>query len=232
MLRGGQGRGLEEMWSSKSNIGDVIEDNVDLVTTHGRLRLQEIIGTNWALLVSLHGDAVSVTELTCLENVAKHELNKRSVKVAAVSSLDLLASWRMGNDAFEDGLSFPLIADSQRKLVLGGGRCVWVLDPSLRIHFYACYPQCVGRHWSEIVRVVDALQVATYLKVDTPSQWTPGDDVLVSAVVKDENIEALFAGQKPRRVAARPDMRWIRDPMSPLTKKEESGSNKNKKKRK
>jgi peroxiredoxin (alkyl hydroperoxide reductase subunit C) len=51
------------------------------------------------------------------------------------------------------------------------------------------YPLTTGRNMSEILRLVDALQVADKYKVATPANWKPGDLVVVPPPVTTEQAE-------------------------------------------
>jgi peroxiredoxin (alkyl hydroperoxide reductase subunit C) len=57
-------------------------------------------------------------------------------------------------------------------------RCVFVIDPVGTVRVMLYYPQTTGRNMDEIVRLVDALQIADRSKVATPANWRPGDKVI------------------------------------------------------
>ena len=60
-------------------------------------------------------------------------------------------------------------------------RCVFFIDPKRLIRAMIYYPLNVGRNLDEIVRVIDALQVADKYGISCPANWTPGEEVIVPA---------------------------------------------------
>ena len=54
------------------------------------------------------------------------------------------------------------------------------------------YPASTGRNFTEILRVMDSLQLTAKHQVSTPVDWEPGQDVIVSPAIKDEDIAAKF----------------------------------------
>ncbi len=65
-------------------------------------------------------------------------------------------------------------------------RCVFFIDPKRTLRAMIYYPLNVGRNFDEILRVVDALQVADANGVACPANWKPGDDVIVPAPVTSQ----------------------------------------------
>ncbi len=55
-------------------------------------------------------------------------------------------------------------------------RSVFFIDPSKKIRLILTYPAAVGRNFDEILRCLNALQLADTHKIATPVNWTPGDD--------------------------------------------------------
>jgi peroxiredoxin len=49
-----------------------------------------------------------------------------------------------------------------------------------------------GRNFYEVIRLFDALQLATYHHVVTPANWGLGQDVVVNNDVTDEEAEDMF----------------------------------------
>lgn len=95
-------------------------------------------------------------------------------------------------------LNFPIIADFDRKVSIMYDmldqpsndasnvstqtslpltvRSVFFIDPSKKIRLMLTYPAAVGRDFNEILRCLDALQLADQHKIATPANWRSGDD--------------------------------------------------------
>jgi alkyl hydroperoxide reductase subunit AhpC len=50
----------------------------------------------------------------------------------------------------------------------------------------------VGRNFTEILRVIDSIQLNAKHKVATPADWKQGEDVIIVPSVKDEDAQKLF----------------------------------------
>ena len=68
-------------------------------------------------------------------------------------------------------------------------RCVFVIDPEMKLRAMIYYPLNVGRNMHEILRLIDALQTADKHKVATPANWRPGEDVIVPPPPTQEAAE-------------------------------------------
>jgi alkyl hydroperoxide reductase subunit AhpC len=71
------------------------------------------------------------------------------------------------------------------------------------------YPMTTGRNFHEVLRVIDSLQLTASYKVATPSNWEPGDDVIIVPAVSDEDARKLYP---ERWRAPRPYMRFVPQP--------------------
>lgn len=69
---------------------------------------------------------------------------------------------------------------------------VLVIDMDLTIQFRIQYPISVGRNIYEMIRSLDAIQLALYNQVVTPSNWKVNDDVFVEPKVTSEAAKTLF----------------------------------------
>ena len=49
-----------------------------------------------------------------------------------------------------------------------------------------------GRNFDEILRVLDSIQLSARHKVSTPVNWKPGEDVIISGSVSDEEAKKLY----------------------------------------
>jgi peroxiredoxin (alkyl hydroperoxide reductase subunit C) len=68
-------------------------------------------------------------------------------------------------------------------------RCVFVIDPESKIRAMIYYPLTTGRNMKEILRLIDALQTTDKHKVATPTNWKPGDPVVVPPPATAEQAE-------------------------------------------
>jgi alkyl hydroperoxide reductase subunit AhpC len=87
-------------------------------------------------------------------------------------------------------------------------RTVFVVGPDKRIKLTISYPMSTGRNFDEILRVLDSIQLTTKHKVSTPANWKPGEDIIISGAVSNEEADKLFPGYKTvkpyLRTAAQP----------------------------
>ena len=71
-----------------------------------------------------------------------------------------------------------------------------------------------GRNFDEVLRVLDSLQLLTKHKVATPTNWKPGDDVIIAGSVSDEEARKMYPqGWK----APLPYLRLMRIPSREIT---------------
>lgn len=64
-------------------------------------------------------------------------------------------------------------------------RSVFVIDPAKKIRLTLTYPASTGRNFTEILRVIDSLQLVDHHKVATPADWVDGDDVVIIPSLQD-----------------------------------------------
>lgn len=195
-------------------IGDVAPDFV-AETTLGTIRFHEWIGDQWAILFSHPRDftPVCTTELGYLASLM-HAFDKRRTRVIGLSadSLDDHRRWIADIEATQGArVSFPLIADVHLRVAKrydmvhrkarGGGcsetetatvRSVFVIAPDKRIQAMLAYPASTGRNFDEVLRLLDALQLAATHAVATPVNWKPGEDVIIPASLSDEEAGRCY----------------------------------------
>ncbi len=202
-------------------------------TTAGPIEFHKWIGDGWAVLFSHPKDftPVCTTELGFMASLAG-EFAKRNTKIIGISvdPIDSHKKWKAdiktvtGHD-----VDYPLIADPQLKvaklygmLPAGAGdssegrtpadnatvRSVFVIGPDKKIKLQLTYPMTTGRNFNEILRVIDSMQLTAKHQVATPAQWQPGDDVIVTAAVSDDDARARF-GQFVQPV---PYVRLVKQP--------------------
>jgi peroxiredoxin (alkyl hydroperoxide reductase subunit C) len=103
---------------------------------------------------------------------------------------------------FDVEIKFPIIADLDQKVSRLYGmvhepsattatvRCVYFMDPKRTVRAMIYYPLNVGRSFSEIIRVVDALQTVDKHGVACPANWQPGEEVIVPPPATSKDAEA------------------------------------------
>lgn len=188
-------------------LGDIAPD-FSADTTMGHINFHEWIGNSWVLFFSHPADftPVCTTELgkTALLN---GEFAKRGVKAIAIS-VDSLESHNKWVPDIEEvnhtTMNFPIIADPEKKVALlydmihpnasekATVRSVFVIGPDKKIKLTLTYPASTGRNFTEILRVIDSLQLTANYQVATPADWTLGEDVIITPAVSNEEADKKF----------------------------------------
>lgn len=192
-------------------------------TTDGAIDFHRWKGRSWAVLFSHPADfnPVCTTELGEVARL-KREFERRDTKVIGLSVEPVSAHVRWSEEAELDGegLNFPLIGDSAESVATRYGmihpganayvtvRTVFVIDPDNIVRLTLAYPPQTGRSFTEVLRVLDALQLSDRHGVWTPVGWTPGERVIVSPAIDDETAQERFGGFD----APRPHLRYVEDP--------------------
>ncbi|HVW95945.1 MAG TPA: peroxiredoxin [Mucilaginibacter sp.] len=188
-------------------IGDTAPD-FSAQTTEGNIDFYKWLGDSWAILYSHPGDytPICTTELGRTAQL-KDEFAKRNTKILAIS-VDGLAShqgWVKDiNETSKTIVDFPIIADPDKKISRSYAmihdnastsatvRSVYFIGPDKKIKASITYPASTGRNFTEILRVLDSLQLTALYSVGTPVDWEDGQDVVVSTAIKNEDIPAIF----------------------------------------
>jgi alkyl hydroperoxide reductase subunit AhpC len=188
-------------------LGDIAPD-FQAESTLGHISFHEWIGDSWALFFSHPADftPVCTTELgkTALLN---GEFTKRGVKAIAIS-VDSLESHNKWVPDIEEvnsvQMNFPIIADPEKKVALlydmihpnasekATVRSVFIIGPDKKIKLTLTYPASTGRNFTEILRVIDSLQLTAKYQVATPADWVNGEDVIITPAVSDADAVAKF----------------------------------------
>lgn len=188
-------------------LGDIAPD-FTAETTEGTVHFHQWIEGRWAVLFSHPKDftPVCTTELGKVAKI-KSEFDKRGVKVIGISVDDLKShkEWIKDiNETQHTTVNYPLIADPSREVamkydMLDAGskdnltaRSVFVIGPDKKIKLMITYPASTGRNFTEILRVIDSVQLTASYSVATPADWKNGEDCIIVPSVKDEEIKAKF----------------------------------------
>jgi alkyl hydroperoxide reductase subunit AhpC len=197
-------------------IGDTAPD-FEAETTEGKINFHDWIGDSWAVLFSHPKDftPVCTTELGYMASI-KPEFDRRGVKIIGLSvdPLDRHADWAKDIEETQGTApNYPIISDADFNVsklyeMLPADtdgdplsrtpadnqtvRNVFVIGPDKKIKLVLAYPMTTGRNFDEVLRVIDSLQLTANHKVATPAQWKPGDKVIISGSVSNDQAKEIF----------------------------------------
>lgn len=182
--------------------------NFKAQTTEGEIDFHQWLGDSWGIIYSHPADftPVCTTELGRTAQL-KEDFQKRGTKVIAVSTDNLEShhGWIKDiNSTQNTNVEFPIIADSDKNVsslynmihpnfsTTSTVRSVYFINPAKKIQAIITYPASTGRNFTEIIRVLDSLQLTAAYSVATPVDWEVGQDVIISPSIKEEDLEAKF----------------------------------------
>jgi alkyl hydroperoxide reductase subunit AhpC len=188
-------------------LGDIAPD-FSADTTHGPIKFHEWIENSWVLFFSHPADftPVCTTELGKTALLAG-EFEKRGVKSIAISVDDLASHNKWVPDIEEVNnvkVNFPIIADPEKKVALlydmihpnasekATVRSVFIIGTDKKIKLTLTYPASTGRNFTELLRVIDSLQLTANYQVATPADWVNGEDVIITPAVSNEDALTKF----------------------------------------
>jgi alkyl hydroperoxide reductase subunit AhpC len=208
--------------------------NFTAETTQGALDFHQWIDGGWAILFSHPKDftPVCTTELGYMARL-QPEFDKRNCKIIGLS-VDPVGDHRRWQKDLEDvggaPVTYPMIGDPELKIAKlydmlpeGAGeraegrtpadnatvRSVFVIGPDKKIKAMLTYPMSSGRNFDEVLRLLDSCQLSAAHPISTPVNWQPGEDVIVSGSVSDDEAKRLF----PEGVrAVKPYLRYVHQP--------------------
>src|SRR3546814_19832358 len=67
-----------------------------------------------------------------------------------------------------------------------------------KVRLVLTYPPSTGRNFAEIIRAIDSLQLTDAQSVATPVNWNPGEEVIVSPKLSDEEAKSRFRSEERR----------------------------------
>jgi alkyl hydroperoxide reductase subunit AhpC len=199
-------------------LGDVAPD-FEADTTEGHIKFHDWMGDSWAVLFSHPKDftPVCTTELGYMAK-AKPEFDRRNVKIIGLSvdPLDRHEEWAKDiEDTQGAAPNYPIISDADFAISKAYGmlpaevagdplertpadnqtvRNVFVIGPDKKLKLILVYPMTTGRNFDEVLRVIDSLQLTANNKVSTPANWKPGDDVIISGSVSNDQAKQKYPG--------------------------------------
>lgn len=190
-------------------LGDEVP-NFTAETTDGAINFYEFLAEGWGILFSHPADytPVCTTELGTVAKL-KDEFERRNVRVIGVSvdPLESHEGWIKDiNETQNTRINYPLIADPDRKVSemfdmihpnvddKATVRSVFIIGPDKKVKLTLTYPASTGRNFSEILRVIDSLQLTANHSLATPANWSPGEDCIISPTVSDKEASQRFPG--------------------------------------
>ena len=182
--------------------------NFTAETTEGKINFYDFLGDSWGVLFSHPADftPVCTTELGKMASL-KNEFDKRNTKILAVSvdPLDKHLGWKNDiNETQNVNVEFPIVADEDRTVANLYGmlhpnvsstftvRSLFVIGDDKKIKLIITYPPSTGRNFSEVLRVIDSLQLTSKHSVSTPADWNNVDDVIIPAALTLEEANEKF----------------------------------------
>jgi alkyl hydroperoxide reductase subunit AhpC len=177
-------------------------------STKGHISFHEWLCDSWGLFFSHPKDftPVCTTELGEVARL-RPEWDKRNVKPIGLS-VDPVESHHGWDKDIEEtqgyAVDFPMIADPDEKVAKLYDmihpetdptitvRSVFVIDPKKKVRLSLTYPPSTGRNFAEIIRAIDSLQLTDSHSVSTPVSWNPGDRVVISPKLSDEDAKAKY----------------------------------------
>jgi thioredoxin-dependent peroxiredoxin len=186
-------------------------------TSQGEIQFHDWISGGWAVLFShpKNFTPVCTTELGAMAGL-QQEFAKRGVKIIGIS-VDPVTShdkWKADiKVATGFDVGYPLIGDRDLKIAklydmlpASAGessegrtpadnatvRSVFVVGPDKKVKLILTYPMTTGRNFQEILRAIDSIQLTAKHQVATPADWRPGDDVIITAAVSNDDAITRF----------------------------------------
>ncbi|GAA4772111.1 peroxiredoxin [Stakelama sediminis] len=177
-------------------------------STQGSIRFHDWLGSSWGILFS-HPKNFTPVCTTELGEVAKlrPEWDKRNVKPIGLSvdPVEAHHKWELDIEETQGvALDFPMIADADGRV---SGlyemihpesdptvtvRSVFVIDPTKKVRLILTYPPSTGRNFAEILRAIDSLQLTDARSIATPVNWIPGEEVVISPKLSEEEAKRQF----------------------------------------
>ncbi len=214
------------------SINDTAPD-FEAQTTEGKIKFHDWIGDSWAVLFSHPKDftPVCTTELGYMASI-NPEFEKRNTKIIGLSvdPSDKHADWAKDIEETQGTApNYPIIADTDFNVSKLYGmlpadtsgdvgertpadnqtvRNVFVIGPDKKIKLILVYPMSTGRNFDEVLRVIDSLQLTAEHQVSTPVNWNPGENVIISGSVSDEQAKEKYGEWE----SPKPYIRIVPDP--------------------
>jgi len=194
---------------------------IEVQTTHGKIKLPDKYKGKWFILFSHPADftPVCTTEFVAFQ-LRYEEFKKLNTELIGLS-IDQVFShikwteWIRENIKIKGKpveIKFPIIADDTGRVAERLGlihpgkgtntvRAVFIVDPKGIIRAILYYPQELGRNMDEILRMIRGFQTSDKYGVAIPANWPNneivGDDAIIPPASSEEEAkERLEAAKK------------------------------------
>jgi len=190
-------------------IGDRFPE-IEVQTTHGKIKLPDEFEGRWFILFSHPADFTPVCTSEFVAFQKRYEtLQDLGCELIGLS-IDQVFShikWvEWIKEKLDIEIKFPVIADDTGKVAGTLGiihpakgtntvRAIFIVDPESTIRAILYYPQELGRNMDEIVRMIQALQISDENEVVIPANWPNneliGDKVIIPPAMSEEQAKKV-----------------------------------------
>lgn len=227
----------ELMANGNVRIGEKAPD-FNAITTYGKINLSDYKG-NWLILFSHPGAFTPV----CTTEMIAFSLNYPYFKNLNTELLGLSIDSNSSNLAWMQDiyqktgivLPFPIIADRNGEIARKYGmiakdisstetvRNVYIIDDTGIIRVIFVYPLNIGRFIPEILRTVEALQIADCSNSSTPANWKLGDPVIIPTPKTYPELEEIARDNKKNNNSFSWYLSFKEPPLNCIPSEENSG---------
>jgi len=181
---------------------------IEVVTTHGKVKLPDRFRGKWFILFSHPADftPVCTTEFVAFQKRYDKfkELNTELIGLSIDQVFSHIKWIQWIKDNLNVEIKFPVIADDTGRVssILGlihpgkgtnTVRAVFIVDPKGFIRAILYYPQELGRNMDEILRMIKGFQVSDKEGVAIPANWPEneiiGDEVIIPPAMDEETAK-------------------------------------------
>jgi peroxiredoxin (alkyl hydroperoxide reductase subunit C) len=164
------------------------------LSTQGPITLSQYRG-KWVILQSEPGNFnATSTSAVVGASLYNNEVVKRNAQTLIVTIDNVFSNNELVKDIYDTFgilVPFPIIEDRDTTISRKYGivnpdrvyeesvRDLFFINPKGKIRAILTYPIAIGRSGSEILRILDALQINEAYNVYTPTDWVPGDPVII-----------------------------------------------------
>ena len=178
------------------------------------VKIEDDIAESWYVIFSYPADftPICTTEISEFAR-AQEQFAKRNCRIIGISSdsIDSHRAWISDIQTLSNAeIKFPIIADEDGSVLSSLGllmhsrsgnrtkraravsplRGLYIIDPERRVQFVQIMPQSTGRNLSEIIRVLDSLQLSRMQRhLGTPAGWEKGQDAVLLSGETIQNEE-------------------------------------------